>query len=122
MKKFASFLKWFIGLSFVIVLAVTACYVAVFALEKDSMDKIYLYNFAFVAEKEDDGMNMWFVKKTAINKLNTGDGVVYFSDNGYHAANYDGDEDQKTFFRADNLNEPVTVTNENCVGRIIAAW
>ena len=122
MKKLASALKWFIGIFALIVLIVVSSYVAVFVFEKDSAENIYLYNYAFVAEKEEDGLNMWVVKKTSFDELKTGDGVIYFSEDGYHAANFDGNNGEPMFYRADDLNEQVTVTAKSCVGQIIASW
>ena len=50
MKRLFAVLRGVILIVFLLVLVVSACYVAVFALERDSADKIYLYNYAFVAE------------------------------------------------------------------------
>lgn len=122
MKRVFAVIRGIIILIFLLVLVVTACYVGVFALERDSTDKIYLYNHAFVAEKEEDGMHMWFVKRVPFSELETGDGVIYYQDAGYRSSYCEAGEGTLTYYRADDLNSEVTVTADNYVGRVIAEW
>ena len=122
MKRVFAVIRGIIILIFLFVLVVTACYVGVFALERDSVDKIYLYNHAFVAEKEEDGLHMWFVERVPFSKLETGDGVIYYQDAGYRSSYCEAGEGTLTYYRADDLNSEVTVTADNYVGRVIAEW
>ena len=116
-------MKGIILIVFLFILTVSACFVGVFAVERDSSDKIYLYNYAFAAEKEEDGLHMWLVERTSFSKLETGDGVIYFSSNGYRASRCAVGANGPVFYRADDLKTPVTVTEgENYVGRVIAQW
>ena len=122
MKQFAKILKWFIGLFFILVLAAVGCFVAVFAVERNSPDDIFLLNYAFVAEKEEDGLNVWIVKKTEVTELKTGDGVIYFNEGRYCAAAFDGNSGEPAFYCGDGLNDPAPVTNDSLVGQVVAAF
>ena len=122
MKRLFTVLKGFVSLAFLLVLVVTACYVGVFLVERHSTDKIYLYNYAFVAEKEDDGLHMWFVKRVPFAELETGDGVIYYADNGYRSSRCEAGENTLAFYRGETLNEAVDVTRENFVGQVVAEW
>ncbi len=122
MKKLLSVVKGIISLAFLLVLVVTACYVGVFLVERDSADKIYLYNYAFVAEKEEDGLHMWFVERVPFAELETGDGVIYYADGGYRSSRCEAGEGMPAFYRGEKLDEAVTVTQDNYIGQVVAAW
>jgi len=123
MRKLAEILKAFISLLLIIVLVVVGCYVGVFEFEKKTPERIYLYNHAFVAEKDEDGLHMWFVKYAPFSELENGDGVIYYEDNGYHSSNCEVGEDKSVaFYRSDDLNEQVSVSEENYIGQVLAQW
>ncbi len=123
MKRLAEVLRAIIILLLTAVLIVVGCYVGVFELEKKTPDKIYLYNHAFVAEKDEDGLHMWFVKCAPFSELENGDGVIYYAENSYRSSNCEVGEDKiVTFYCSEDLNEETVVTAENYVGKVIAQW
>ena len=123
MKKLFFILRTIVIILFLICMVVVSSFVAVFAVEKNTPERrIYLYNYAFVSEKDEEELHMWFVKRVPHSELETGDGVICFDDGVYLCCRCDAGDGRYAFYRGDKLTEEVTLTEKTYVGKVIAAW
>ncbi len=123
MKVIGKIVRIIIAVLVMAVLIVVGSFTAVFFVSKDKPADIFILGYAFVAEKgEDEKIDMWFVRKTQLEKIEHGDSIVYY-DGDYKSANamigYDG---RLIFFDSDDLEVFVTVEDDALVGKTLALW